>query len=131
MKIRFDKHSLRFLTAIAVTFLLGIVLWYSPYSWIGMYFIITSLILVVMFFYASFQPRDHITCDERSTRVTEKAGYHAFWVLLMSMLILTVIDRHTDLFYDKMLLRDVSTELFLVGIYSLLILKWYYNKKDL
>jgi uncharacterized membrane protein len=84
-----------------------------------------ALMLCVMFLYASFQPREHFIRDERSVRVTEKAGYHAFWVLLVSTSFLNIPGSPLRTLYFK----DVSAPLFLIGLYSFLILKWYYNKK--
>jgi uncharacterized membrane protein len=125
MKIRFDKYSVRFLTAIAGTFLLGVVLCYSPYPWIGGTFIIVGLMLCVMFLYVSSKPPEHFIRDERSVRVTEKAGYHAFWILLVSTSVLNAPGSPFRTLYVK----DISAPLFLIGLYSWLILKWYYNKR--
>nr|WP_321496353.1 DUF2178 domain-containing protein [uncultured Methanolobus sp.] len=119
-----DKYNLRFLETIAILFLLGLTLWYLEYYGIGFCLIIVSLTLTVMFLYVSSKPREYFIRDERSVLINEKAGYHAFWILIMSMAILVMVDWHTELLY-----KEVSSLLYIIAMLSWSILRWYYDKK--
>jgi len=59
-------------------------------------------------------------------RVNEKAGYHAFWILLATMALVQSIAMfwRLDLSY-----KSVSPDIFFVGMLSFVILRWYYNRK--
>jgi len=119
-----DKYNLRFLGTIVILFLLGLTLWYLEYYGIGFGLIIVSLTLTVMFLYVSSKPREYFIRDERSVLINEKAGYHAFWILIMSMAILVMVDWHTELLY-----KEVSSLLYIIAMLSWSILRWYYDKK--
>jgi uncharacterized membrane protein len=125
MKIKLDKYNLWFLAITVGTFLLGIALWQTQYIGFGAGLIFVSLIFFVMFLNVSLRPREHFIRDERSVRVNEKAGYHTFWVLIVVFSILNAPGSPFRALYVK----DISTPLLLIGLYSWLILRGYYDKK--
>lgn len=124
MKIRKDKDTLRFLGVALGMLLLGLLLWQFQFYGIGAALIIIASILTVMFLHTATKPREYFIRDERSVRINEKAGYHTFWILLICIGILTVIDWFTEILY-----KDVSAPLYIIGMASWVILRWYYDKK--
>ena len=92
MKIRKDKDILRFLGMGLGLVLLGIIIlwivpdvvgrtWTFPYV-IGGLFIFGGITLTIMSLYTATKTREDLIQDERSVRINEKAGYHAFWILI-------------------------------------------------
>ncbi|WP_135610151.1 DUF2178 domain-containing protein [Methanococcoides sp. AM1] len=105
-------------------FLLGLILWQFQFYGGGAALIIMASMLTVIFLYTATKPREYFIRDERSVRTNEKAGYHAFLILLICISILTVTDWSTDILY-----KDVSAPLAIIAMGSWSILKWYYDKK--
>ncbi|MDY0385867.1 MAG: DUF2178 domain-containing protein [Methanolobus sp.] len=124
MKIRKDKDTLRFLGVALGMLLLGLVLWQLQFYGIGTGIIIMGLVLTVMFLHTATKPREYFIRDERSVRINEKAGYHAFLILLICISILSMMNWFTDILY-----KDVSAPLVIIATGSWLILRWYYDKK--
>lgn len=103
---------------------MSFILWHFGYYGTGFAFIIMGLIFAVMFIYVSSKPREYFIRDERSVRNNEKAGYHAFWILLICISILTMTDWKVEILY-----KDVIAPLYVVVTGSWLFLRWYYDKK--
>ncbi|KAF5416249.1 MAG: hypothetical protein C5S48_03520 [Candidatus Methanogaster sp.] len=130
MKFRSDRCILRF-TGIAVILIITGILMVSflpglTYQGIGFSLITIGLIAIAIAIIRSARPKEDLIQDERSKRIKERAGYHAFLILLVTISLVQLIAMFGRLNLDY---RSVSTNLFLVGIWSWIILKWYYNRR--
>ena len=131
MKIRKDKDIMRF-SGIAVLLILAGILMVSflsgpIYFGIGSVLIIMGVIVIIIAIIAAATPKEDMIQDERSVRVNEKAGYHAFWILLATLALVhgIIMFWRLDLSY-----KSVSHDIFFVGMLSFVILRWYYNRRD-
>ena len=136
MKIRKDKDILRCLGMGLGLVLLGIIIlwivpdvvgrtWTFPYV-IGGIFILVGIILTLMCLYTATKTKEDLIQDERSVRINEKAGYHAFWILLGTMAIVQLIAMFWRLNLNY---KSVSPDIFFAGMFSFVILRWYYNRR--
>jgi len=136
MKIRKDKDILRFLGMGLGLVLLGIIIlwivpdvvgrtWTFPYV-IGGLFILGGTLLIIMSLCTATKTREDLVQDERSVRINEKAGYHAFWILIGTMAIVQLIAMFWRLNLNY---KSVSPDIFIVGMFSFVILRWYYNRR--
>ena len=131
MKFRKDKDILRFSCISALLILAGTLmvsfLSGPTYFGIGSVLIIMGVIAIIVAIIAATTPKEDMIQDERSVRVNEKAGYHAFWILLVTMALVQSIAMfgRLDLSY-----KSVSPDIFIVGMFSFVILRWYYNRRD-
>ena len=131
MKFRKDKDILHF-SGIAVLLILAGILTVSflsgpTYFGIGSVLIIMGVIVIIIAIIAATTPKEDMIQDERSVRVKEKAGYHAFWILLGTGALVQSIAMfgRLDLNY-----KSVSPDIFFVGMLSFVVLRWYYNRRD-
>jgi uncharacterized membrane protein len=131
MKFRRDKDILRFSGIAALLILAGILMMSllsgPTYFGIGSVLIIAGVIAIVIAIGVAARPKEDLIQDERSVRVNEKAGYHAFWILLATLALVQSIAMfgRLDLSY-----KGVSPDIFFVGMLSFVILRWYYNRRD-
>ncbi len=136
MKIRKDKDILRFLVMGLGMVLLGIIIlcivpdvvgitWTFPYV-IGGLFIFGGTMLIIMSLCTATKTREDLIQDERSVRINEKAGYHAFWILIGTMALVQLIAMVWRLNLNY---KSVSPDIFIVGMFSFVILRWYYNRR--
>jgi len=130
MKFRKDKDILRLLRVGLVVVLLGVVLMFQAPSkttfFIGFGLIFAGLFIFTRAVYTATKPKPELIVDERITRITEKAGYNAGWMVVLSVIILFWADKIWSLGIE---LEDMYWTTLLVGAYSFLILKWYYNRR--
>jgi len=130
MEFRRDKDILRFLGIAVLLIITGILMMsFLPgltYQGIGFSLIIMGLIAITMATITSARPKEDLIQDERSKRIKEKAGYHAFLILLVTMALVQAISMFGRLDLDY---RSVSPNLFLIGGWSWILLKWYYNRR--
>ena len=130
MKLRKDKDILRFSGIAALLILAGILmisfLSDPTYFGIGSVLIIMGVIAIIIAIITAARPKEDMIQDERSVRVNEKAGYHAFWILLGTLALVQSIAMfgRLDLSY-----KSVSPDIFIVGMLSFVILRWYYNRR--
>jgi len=131
MKIRKDKDILRFSGIAALLILAGILmvsfLSGPTYFGIGSVLIIMGVIVIIIAVIAAATPEEDMIQDERSVRVNEKAGYHAFWILLATMALVQGIAMFWRLNLNY---KSVSPDIFIIGMFSFVILRWYYNRRD-
>ena len=131
MKLRKDKDILRLLRVGLVVVLLGVVMLIfqtqskAPF-FIGLGLTFAGLFMFVMALYAATKPKTERVVDERVTRINEKAGYTAGWLVLLAVMILFWADKIWSLNLE---LEDMYWTTLLVGTYSWLILRWYYNRR--
>jgi len=125
MKFRKDKDILRFIGMSLGMVLLGAIISLFITPIFGAGFILGGLVLLVTGLYVSTKPKEYFIPDERVTKNTDKAGHHAFWLVLLVITVLNMIEIYSP---SSIKYLDGSTVI-LVGIYSFFILRWYYNKK--
>ncbi len=129
-EFRIDKDILRFSCIAALLILVGILMisfLSSPaYFGIGSVLIIMGIIAIIIAIIAAITPKEDMIRDERSVRVNEKAGYHAFWILIGTGALVQSIAMfgRLDLSY-----KSVSPDIFIIGMLSFVILRWYYNRR--
>ena len=138
MKKRKDKDILRFLglgMGLGLVLLGIIILWIVPdvvgRTWtfpyvIGGFFIFGGTMLIIMSLCTATKTREDLIQDERSVRINEKAGYHAFWILIGTMALVQLIAMFWRLNLNY---KSVSPDIFIVGMFSFVILRWYYNRR--
>lgn len=126
MKLRTDKDILRLLAIGIGMILAGIVLELYVPVFIGGGFILGGAAFTIMVLYIAAKPKEEFIGDERSTKVMDRAGHHAFWIVLNLVTILAIVDRFDILSVE---FRDANILILFIGIYSFLILRWHYNKK--
>ena len=128
MKIRKDDDILRFSGIAAILILIDILLMsFSPaYFKIGFALGIMGAITIITAIAAALKPKVDLIPDERSVRVNEKAGHHAFCVLLLTMALLQLVGMIRGLNVD---FKDIVPGLFIIGIWSWILLRWYYNRR--
>ncbi len=130
MKFRKDKDILRFSGIASLLILAGILMVRllpgSAYTGIGSVLIIMGIIAIIIAIIVATTPKEDMIQDERSVRVNERAGYHAFMILLATLAIVQSIAMfgRLDLSY-----KSVSPDIFFIGMLSFVILKWYYNRR--
>ena len=131
MKIRTDKKILLTSGIGLGSVLLGVVmLIFQAQSkalfFIGLGLTFAGLFMFVMTSYAATKPKTELIVDERVTRINEKAGYNAGWIVILSVTILFWADKIWSLGIE---LEDMHWTTMFVGAYSFLILRWYYNRR--
>ena len=130
MKFRSDKYILRFIGIAVLLIITGILMMsFLPgftYPGIGFAMILMGVVAITIATITAARPKDDLIRDERSNRIKEKAGYHAFWILLVTMSLVQLISIFGRLNLDY---RGVSPKLFLVGMGSWIMLTWYYNRR--
>ena len=128
MKFRTDKYILRFISMSVGMIIVGIPLCHFMPSlfFAGFGLIVAGTILSVTGVYVATKPVEYFMHDERTNKNTDKAGHHAFWIMVNVVVILNLIDRFTSLSLEY---NTAGTLILLIGIYSFLTLRWFYNKK--
>jgi len=128
MKFRTDKYILRFITMSVGMVIVGILLGHfmPTLFFAGAGLIVVGMIFSVMGVYVATKPIEYFMPDERTNKNTDKAGHHAFWIIANVVIILNLIDRFTSVSLEY---NTAGTLIILIGIYSFLILRWFYNKK--
>ena len=130
MKFRIDKDIRRFSGIAVILIITGILMMsFLPgltYFGIGSVLIIMGVIAIVIAIGVAARPKEDMIQDERSVRVKEKAGYHAFWILLATLALVQSIAMfgRLDLSY-----KSVSPDIFIIGMFSFIILRWCYNRR--
>ncbi len=89
--------------------------------------IVAGLLMFAILLHTATKPETELVADERVTRVNEKAGNSAFWLVLISITILFWSDRVWSIGVE---LVDLYYAAMVVGTISWSVLRWYYNKKD-
>ena len=89
--------------------------------------IVAGLLMFVILLHAATKPETELVTDERVTRVKEKAGNSAFWLVLISITILFWSDRVWSIGVE---LADMYYAAMVVGTISWSVFRWYYNKKE-
>lgn len=130
MKIRKDKDILRFSGIAVLSILAGILIMSflsgPTYFGIGFALILVGVIATVTAICVAATDKLGLIADERFMGISEKAGYYALCILIATMALLQLINLIGGL---NLKYSDVVSALYLVGLCSWLILRWYYNRK--
>jgi len=133
MKIRTNKRILLFLGIGLLSILLGVLVFRfqsdnNALLFVGINLIGFGLFIFIAALYAATttKPETERVADERVTRINEKAGYTAGWLIMLSVMLMFWADKIWSLNLE---LKDMYTMTLMVGIYSFLILRWYYNRR--
>lgn len=132
MKFRRDGRILTFMSVSLGVILIGILIlqFVQPIAIIGLIFISSGLVGLMVGLRIASKPVNHFIEDERSVRIKEKAGYSAYGmmtyvaviIMLLKMLEISPSLTPSSDFFDGVLVMWV------IGLYAFLILKWYYGK---
>ena len=131
MKIRKDKDILSFIGVGLITILLGsVALFFQTGSKtimvLGGMSILVGIMMCIMALYASTKPKTELVADERITGINEKAGYAAFWIVLLAVTVIFWADRIWSLGVG---LKEMYNITLFAGIYSWFVLRWHYGRK--
>ncbi|MEA1895708.1 MAG: hypothetical protein U9N36_11045 [Euryarchaeota archaeon] len=133
MKIRTDKTILLVSGIGMLSVLLGMLVFRfqadnKALLFVGINLIIVELFIFIVALYAATttKPETELIADERVTRINEKAGYNAGWMVISSVIILFWADKFWSLGIE---LEDMYWTTLFVGAHSWLILRWYYNRR--
>lgn len=85
-----------------------------------------GLILFISGPYISTKPKTEVLMDERVIRINEKAGSHAYWIIMSFIVFLWIADIYLNL---NMKLSDGIIPIALIGVYSFFILRYHFGKK--
>ena len=133
MKIRTNKKILLFLGIGLLSVLLGVLVFRfqsdnNAMLFVGINLIGFGLFIFIAALYAATttKPETERVADERVTRINEKAGYTAGWLIMLSVMLMFWADKIWSLNLE---LKDMYLMVILVGIYSFFIFRWYYNRR--
>jgi uncharacterized membrane protein len=131
MNIREDKTIMLDMGASLSVIVLAVVLLTfrttsGAMSFISLGLIVAGLLMFTISLHAATKPETELMADERVTRVNEKAGNTAFWLVLLSITILFWSDRAWSIGIE---LVDLYYAALFVGIISWSVLRWYYSRK--
>jgi uncharacterized membrane protein len=86
--------------------------------WVG-------LIMLGSALYAMRRPETEVLPDERTEKNNLKAGYAAFWIIVLSGGLLSLADERG---LCDLEVRGALSVTILIGVFSFVILGWYYNR---
>lgn len=126
MKFRKDRDILIILVISTVMILSGLMLskFIDPPP-IGLS--LGGLILFISGLYFSTKPKSDVMMDERIIRINEKAGSHAYWIIMSLVSFFWIADIYLKL---NLKLSDGIIPIALIGVYSYFILRYYFGKKE-
>lgn len=78
--------------------------------------------------YYTRKPESETIADERIKRINERAGYYAFWIVLLSSTAIYLMSL-SDLFEPSS--GDLHEIIVLLGLYSWFFLRFYLSKRGL
>ena len=131
MKIRTDKKILLPMgVSLSVIVLAVVILTFGTTSrtqvFISLGLIVAGMLMFAISLHAATKPETELVADERVARINEKAGYAAFWLVLLSITLLFWSDRAWSLGIE---LVDMYYTAMVVGIISWSVLRWHYGRK--
>ena len=88
--------------------------------------IVAGLLMFAILLHVATKPETELVADERVTRTNEKAGYVAFWLVLLSITILFWSDRAWSIGIE---LVDLYYVAMVVGTISWSVFRWHYGRK--
>lgn len=118
--------SVKSLISGPLTILSGLILWELKFYPLGAGLVIAGVVFLITQAVNLRKPEFDRILDERVERTNEKAGFYAFWVLISSLATFTVLS-----WYFELNLRETLEYLFLVGVYSFIILRFCFSRRGL
>lgn len=130
MKFRTDGIILIFMAISLGVILVGILIlqFIQPIAIIGHIFISCGLVGLVVGLRIASKPVDHFLEDERSVRIKEKAGYSTYGTMTYVAIIILGILKISPSLTPSSDFSDGILVMLVIGLYTFLIFKWYYNK---
>ena len=86
--------------------------------WVGLLMLGSAL-------YNMRRPETEVLPDERTERNYQRAGYAAFWIILVSAGLMLLADERG---LCNLEIRGALSTTILIGMFSFVILGWYYNR---
>jgi len=131
MKIRTNRRILLSMgVGLSVIMLAVVILTFGTtsgaMSFISLGLIVAGMLMFAISLHAATKPETELVTDERVTRINEKAGYVALWMVLLSITILFWADRAWSIGIE---LADVYYAALFVGLISWSLLRWHYSRK--
>ena len=131
MKIRTNKKILLASGIGLGLILVGVLAFqFQTYSralfFVGFNLISIGLFMIIVALYAATKPITELVVDERVAGINDKAGNSAFWMVMYSVTVFFWGNAVLSLDFD---FKDMYIMIILVGSYSMLIFRWYYNKR--
>ena len=131
MNIRTDKNILLPMgVSLSVILLAVVILTVGTTSraqfFISLGLIVAGLLMLATSLHTATKPETELAADERVARINEKAGYVAFWLVLISITILFWLDRAWSIGIE---LGDLYYAAMVVGTISWSVLRWHYSRK--
>lgn len=131
MKFRKDRDISKLLGLSFGFILIGIlILWFiPPIDTIGIFSISSGVVGSLIGLRLASKPKDYFLQDERSVRIREKAGYHAYGIMSLTAVIIWLLN--ISKLSASLITLTINGVLLIwvIGSYSFLIISWYYNKK--
>ena len=93
---------------------------------ISLVLIVAGMLMFAISLRTATKPETELVADERVARINERAGYIAFWLVLLSITILFWSDRAWSIGIE---LADMYYAAMFVGIISCSLLRWHYSRK--
>ncbi|MEA1945204.1 MAG: hypothetical protein U9N07_07725 [Euryarchaeota archaeon] len=127
MKIRNHKEAFVIggLLAGTVMVLGGIINCLHSYDFKHCSLIWVGLIMLGSALYDMRRPETEVMPDERTERNSQRAGYAAFWIILVSAGLILLADGRG---LCNLEIRGALSATILIGMFSFVILGWYYNR---
>ena len=131
MKIRTNKKILRSMgVSLSVIVLAAAMLTFGTPSeampFISLGLIVSGMLMFAISLHTATKPETELVADKRVARINERAGYVAFWLVLLSITILFWSDRAWSIGIE---LVDMYYAAMVVGTISWSILRWHYGRK--
>jgi len=127
MKIRNKKDALVMGGLLAGTVMVfgGIINCLHNGDFAHCFLILVGLIMLGSALYAMRRPETEVMPDERTEKNDQRAGYAAFWIIVMSGGLLLLADERG---LCDLEIRGALSATILIGVFSFVILGWYYNR---
>ena len=131
MKIRANKKILRSMgVSLSVIVLAAAILTFGTtsraVSFISLGLIVAGMLMFAILLHTATKPETELMADERVARINERAGYVAFWLVLLSITILFWSDRAWSIGIE---LVDIYYAAMFIGLISWSVLRWHYSRK--
>ena len=131
MKIRANKKILLSMgVSLSVIVLAAAILTFGTTSraqvFLSLGLIVAGLLMFAILLHTATKPETELVADERVARINERAGYVAFWLVLLSITILFWSDRAWLIGIE---LVDMYYAAMFIGMISWSVLRWHYSRK--
>ena len=130
MKFRRDGRILKFMAISLGVILIGILIlqFIQSIAIIGITLISCGLVGLMVGLRIASKPVDYFIEDERSVRIKEKAGYSTYGTMTYVAIIILGILKISPSLTPSSDFSDGILVMLVIGLYTFLIFKWYYNK---